>query len=177
VDYAFATRGLAELFAIADTSGQVRYEVRSVPDVAERLSLEDRGGSELAAIVRDYRTSGFAIEIGGERAALVRARGLLVRRYLIDGPALTVLGDPDRGRYTISRSDAADAAPRTQVVSTASGTGALRVRLQTDDGDDQPLLIAIALGIEYLCDDGRTNNAELRTAVRALRGIGHVWAR
>jgi hypothetical protein len=47
------------------------------------------------AVVRDASTSGFRVLASGEQVALVRARGLLRRRYLIEaaGEPLIVTGD------------------------------------------------------------------------------------
>jgi hypothetical protein len=43
---------MGDPLTIIDSAGHACYSVRTVPDVAERLSLSATGGGELAAIVR-----------------------------------------------------------------------------------------------------------------------------
>jgi hypothetical protein len=90
---------MADPFVITDSRGQTRYEVKSVPDMVERLSLRAAGGGELAAIVRDGMSGGFQVLIAGDHVALVRARGLIRKQYLVDVPGggLSVLGNVDQG--------------------------------------------------------------------------------
>lgn len=164
---------MGDPLTIVDSAGQPCYNVRTVPDVAERLSLRAAGGSELAAIVRDAASGGFQIIVAGERVALVRSRGLIRKQYLIDTPCddISVHGDVHRGMYALSTGTGLESAPQVQVRrETAGGRG---FSLLVIVPDDDPLrLLAMVLGIEYLAEDRRVGVGELQTGIRAIRGLG-----
>lgn len=111
----FTMRSMADPFTITDQSGLARYEVTTVPDIAERLALRQSGGGPaLVAVVRDPGTSGFQVHVGAKRAALVRSRGLVRKQYLIECAevALSVGGSVPGGSYQIFReAEIGEAAP------------------------------------------------------------------
>jgi hypothetical protein len=168
---------MADPFAITDGRGQARYEVKSVPDMVERLSLRTAGGGELAAIMRDGMSGGFKIVMAREQVALVRDRGLIRRQYLIDVPGggLTVLNNAYQGTYAIAAGAGVDGLPRAQVWRQAVGNGSrisYDLRVIAADGDDTVQLLAIVLAIEYLSEDRRANLDELKAARTVMRLIG-----
>lgn len=166
-------RSMADPFVITDNHRHVLYEVRTVPDVAERLSLRSSSGGELAAIVRDGISGGFQVLIAGEQAALVRARGFIRRQYLIDGPAgrLAVEGNVDEGTYALAAGAGTDEQPRARVWRQPFRNGS-RLRVIAADGDDTVQLFAIVLAVEYLSEDRRTSLDEVKAARGVLRLIG-----
>jgi hypothetical protein len=103
VEFRFSFLSMGEPFTILASSGQVGYEVRTVADVAEHLSVRAVGGAEVVAVVRDAMTSGFQVLADDEKVALVRAKGRFRRRYLIDGGGepLSVTGDVYNGWYEL----------------------------------------------------------------------------
>lgn len=173
---AFTIRSISDPFVITDVRGPL-YEVKTVPDTAERLSLRAAGGGELAAVVRDGVSGGFEVLIDGTRAALVRTRGMIRRQYLIDkaGDTLSVLGNVYGGTYSLT--PGADIAGPPQVVVSRSRIGAGDdLRVTVADGEDPVPLIAVVLGIEYLNDDRRAAIGELaaaRVLLRMVRPLGN----
>lgn len=167
-------RSMADPFVITDDSGQAVYEVTSVPDVAERLSLRGAADGELAAIVRDPMSGGFHVLISRDQAALVRARGFFWRQYLIDGSAggLTVRGNVDRGTYALDAGAGLDGHPRAQVWRQEVRNAARVIRMVAADNDDTVQLSAIVLAVEHLADDRRTSLEEFKAARGLLRLIG-----
>jgi hypothetical protein len=168
---------MGDPLTIIDSAGQACYSVRTVPDVAERLSLRTAGGGELAAIARDAKSGGFQIIVAGERVALVRSRGLIRKQYLIDTPDcdISVYGDVYRGMYALSIGADLERAPQVQVRrETASGraAGNFGLLVIVPDDDDPARLLAMVLGIEYLAEDRRVGSDELRTGRRAMTGLG-----
>src|SRR5215475_5319630 len=100
----FTMRSMSDPFTITDQSGQASYEVATVPAVAERIALRQLGGGPaLAAVARDPKTGGFRVNVGAERTALVRSRGLIRKQYLIEceGAAFSVGGSVPGGSYQI----------------------------------------------------------------------------
>src|SRR5262249_50753945 len=108
---------MGDPLTIVDAAGQACYSVRTVPDVAERLSVRAAGGSEVAAIVRDAASGGFQIIVAGERVALVRSRGLIRKQYLIDTPGddISLHGDVGSGMYALSIGTGLESPPKVQV--------------------------------------------------------------
>lgn len=180
MQFAFTIRSMADPFVITDSSGQPRYQVRSVPDVAERLSLR-AGGGELAAVVRDAMSSGFEVLVASERVALVRARGLIRHRYLIDAPGegLSVLGSVDDGAYALAAGASAESGTHRGQVRRAATLRGRSVGYETEvvvaDGEEPVRVIAIVLGLEHLCEDRRVAMGELKVGWRVMRAFGvHV---
>jgi uncharacterized protein YxjI len=174
----FTMRSMSDPFAITDQSGQARYEVATVPAVAERIALREAGGGPvLAAVVRDPRTSGFRVNVGATRTALVRSRGLIRKQYLIEceGAAFSVGGSLPGGNYQIfSDAEVGHVAPievRREVARVGWSSG-FHVLIGVADGEDAALGIGLVLGLEYLCDDRRAAVGELGSARRAIGGIG-----
>lgn len=171
VEFRFSFLSMGEPFTILASSGQVGYEVRTVADVAEHLSVRAVGGAAVAAVVRDPRTSGFRVLANGEEVALVRARGRFRRRYLIAGAGeqLNVTGHVYRGRYELRAGDA-NGLTRVQVLrkevvrllSTRTN-----VRAVIASGEGHLRCLAIVLGIEYLAEDRRQTFNEL--------GLRRIW--
>lgn len=175
----FKMRSMSEPFTIADQSGQAVYEVKTVPDVAERLALRQAGGRALAAVIRDPGTGGFQVNVGAGRAALIRSRGLLRKQYLIEcpGAALSVGGSVPGGSYWISRDAGIGQAAPIEVRREAARVGrtsGFQVLLSIADGEDPVLSMGLVLGLEYLCDDRRVAVGEFSSARRAIGGIGGV---
>ena len=102
-EFRFSFLSVGEPFTIVASSGRAGYEVRTVADVAEHLSVRAVGGTEAVAVVRDALTSGFRVLANGEKGALVRTSGLFRRRYLIEGAGepVSVTGNVYRGRYEL----------------------------------------------------------------------------
>jgi hypothetical protein len=143
---------MASSFTITGSHGQECYQVRIVPDVAERLALRAAGGGDLAAIVRDPASGGFEVLIAGERAALVRLHGLIRVQCLVDTPggSLSVRGDVLRGRYALGTSADIGADPQVQVLrQPAMPRYGLKyeVGVSVADGEDPARFIATVLGI------------------------------
>jgi uncharacterized protein YxjI len=163
MDLNFTVRSMADPFVIIDGHGQACYRVRTVPDVAERLSLRAVEGRELAVVMRDAMSAGFRVFVAGEQAALVRARGLRRRRYLVEAPgdSLWVTGDVYRGAYAVCTDAGPEQALRAQVWRQKFGPR-YTVRLLIADDQDQLLLTAVILALEYLYDDHRVSIDELR---------------
>ena len=172
----FTIRSISDPFVITDVRGPL-YEVKTVPDTAERLSLRATGGGELAAIVRDAESGGFEILIDGARAVLVRTRGMIRKQYLIDkaGGTLSLLGNVYSGTYSLTTG--ADVAGPPQVVVMRNRVGAGEdFRVTVADSEDPVPLTAVVLGIEYLNDDRRAAIGELaaaRVLLRMLHPLGN----
>jgi uncharacterized protein YxjI len=154
-------RSMVDPLTITDSEGLARYHVQSVPDVAERLAFRDLNGDQLAAIVRDPASGGFEVLIAGERAALVRLRGLVKVRCLIEAPggSLDVDGDVPGGSYELYANADPAAEPlaevrRTYARSLVSVSSAYEVNVSATD-EDPVRYLATVVGIEYLCDDRR----------------------
>jgi hypothetical protein len=159
---------------ITDSEGKERYHARTVPDVGERLALRAAdGGGQLAAIVREPMTGGFEVLIANKRMALVRFRGLINVQCLIESPddGLVVHGDVPSGTYELYPNASPGAEPLAEVVRTG-GSGRYNARHELDisvaDGEDPVRLLAVVLGIEYLCEDRRTETSDLRTGLRVF---------
>jgi hypothetical protein len=168
-------RSMGDPLTITDSERKERYHVRTVPDVAERLALRAAdGGGQLAAIVREPMTSGFEVLIANKRMALVRFRGLVNVQCLIECPdgGLVVSGDAPGGRYELRPNADPGAEPLAEVVRRA-GVGRYELGISVADGEDPVRLLATVLGVEYLCEDRRTETSELRNGLRVvLRLIG-----
>lgn len=172
----FTIRSISDPFVITDVRGPL-YQVKTVPDTAERLSLRAAGGGELAAIVRDAGSGGFEVLIDGTRAALVRTRGMIRRQYLIDkaGDTMSVLGDVYGGTYSLAPGAGAAGPPQVVVSRNRVGAGD-DFRVTVADGEDPVPLTAVVLGIEYLNDDRRAAIGELaaaRVLLRMLHPLGN----
>ncbi len=179
---AFKMHSMSEPFTITDQLGQAAYEVKTVPDVAERLALRQAGGPALAAVVRDPRTGGFEVSVGAEQVALVRSRGLIRKQYLIEstGAALRVGGSVPGGSYWISRDAGMGQAAPIGVRREAARVGwtsGFQVLISIAEGEDPVLSTGLVLGLEYLCDDRRAAVGELSSARRAIGGIGGAASR
>jgi uncharacterized protein YxjI len=176
----FTMRSMADPFTISDQSGQARYEVTTVPDIAERLALRQAGGGPaLVAVVRDPGTGGFQVNVGAKRAALVRSRGLIRKQHLIEceGAALSVGGSVPGGSYQIFRAAEIGQAAPIEVRREAARVGwtsGFQVLISVAEGEDPVLSIGLVLGLEYLCDDRRAAVGELGSARRVIRGIGGI---
>ena len=161
---------MANPFTITDSHGQECYQVTIVPDIAERLALRAAGGGQLAVIVRDPASGGFEVLIAGERAALVRLRGLIRVQCLVDTPrgSLSVRGDVLRGRYALCTSADIGAEPQVQVLR-QSATPRYGVKYEVGvsvaDGEDPVPFIATVLGIEHLCEERRLDVGDLQTGL------------
>jgi hypothetical protein len=168
---------MGDPITIIDNDGQVCYSVRTVPDVAERLSLRAAEAGELAAIVRDATSGGFQIIAAGERVALVRSRGLITKQYLIDTPGndMSLHGDVHQGMYALSLGADLERAPRVEVrrqASSGRASGSFGLFVGVPANNDPARLLAVVLGIEYLAEDRRVGIGELRTGLGVLRGLG-----
>jgi hypothetical protein len=159
---------------ITDSEGKERYHARTVPDIGERLALlAADGGGQLAAIVREPMTGGFAVLIANKRMALVRFRGLVNVQCLIESPdgGLVVGGDVPSGTYGLYPNADPGAEPLAEVVRTR-GAGRYNVRyelgISVADGEDPVRTLATVLGIEYLCEDRRAETNDLRTGLRVF---------
>jgi hypothetical protein len=174
---------MAAPFTITDSHGQERYHVGTIPDIAERLGLRAAGGGQLAAIVRDPASGGFEVLIAGERAALVRFRGLIRVQCLVDtrGGSLNVRGDVLRGAYAMCASADIGADPQVQVLRQrpAPRYGVkYQVGINIADGEDPVQFIATVLGIEHLCEDRRLEVGDLRSGlgvILRLLGMHNPW--
>lgn len=170
-------RSMADPFTITDQHGQASYEVKTVPDVAERIAIRQVGGPALAAVVRDRSTSGFQVNVGTERAALVRSRGLFRKQYLIEcaGSALSVGGSVPGGSYCIFRDAEIGQAPPIEVrrgVARVGWTAGFEVLISVAEGEDLVLSLGLVLGLEYLCDDRRAAVGEFSTVRGVIGGLG-----
>jgi hypothetical protein len=157
--FKFSFLSMGEPFTILASSGQVGYEVGTLADVAEHLSVRAVGGAEVAAVVRDALTSGFRVLANGEQVALVRARGLSRRRYLIEeaGEPLSVTGKVYVGWYQL-RAGGANGLTRVQVLREEVArplSTKIKVCATIASGQDYLRCLAIVLGIEYLAEDRR----------------------
>jgi uncharacterized protein YxjI len=174
----FTMRSMSDPFTISDESRQARYEVATVPAVAERIALRQAGGGPaLVDVVRDPGTGGFQVNVGAERTALVRSRGLIRKQYLIEckGAAFSVGGSVPGGSYQIFRDASTGLGAPIEVRREAARVGwssGYQVLIGVADGQDAVLGIGLVLGLEYLCDDRRAAVGELGSARRALGGIG-----
>jgi uncharacterized protein YxjI len=179
----FTMRSMSDPFTITDQSGQARYEVTTVPDIAERLALRQAGGGPvLVAVVRDPGTGGFQVTVDARRAALVRSRGLIRKQYLIEGEgaALGVGGSVPGGSYQIFRDAEISHVAPIEVRREAARVGwtsGFPVLMGVAEGEDPVLSIGLVLGLEYLCDDRRAAVGELGSARRVIGGIGGAAAR
>ncbi len=165
VEFRFSFLSMGEPFTILASSGQVGYEVRTVADVAEHLSVRAVGGAEAGSVVRDALTSGFRVLANGEEVALVPARGLFRRRYLIEGAGepLSVTGNVYGGWYEL-RAGGANGLTRVQVVReevVRPLSTRINVQATIAGGEDNLRCLAIVLGIEYLAEDRRQTFSEL----------------
>lgn len=174
---------MAAPFVITDSHGQECYHVGTIPDVAERLGVRAAGGGQLAEIVRDPESSGFEVLIAGERAVLVRFRGLIQVQCLVDTPAgsLNVRGNVLGGTYALCASTDIGADPQVQVLrqrQRATGWPGVKSKLDVGvaDGEDPVRCIAMVLGIEHLCEDRGVEVDELRNGLRVVSRIlgGHL---
>src|SRR5262249_18431842 len=164
---------MASSFTITGSHGQDCYQVSTVPDVAERLALREAGGGQGAVIVRDAASGGFEVLIAGERAALVRVRGLINVQCRGDTPggSLGVRGDGLRGRDALGTSADIGADPQVQVQrqpATPQYGVKYQVGVNLADGEDPARFIATVLAIEHLCEDRRLNTGELQTGLRVV---------
>ncbi len=164
-EFRFSFRSMGEPFAILDASGQPGYEVRTVADAGEHLSVRAVGGAEVAAVVRDATTSGFRVLAGGGQVALVRATGMLRRRYLIEGAGepLSISGHVYGGWYEV-RAGGANRRTRVQVVREEADrplSTRMTVWATIAGGEDHRRCLAMVLGIEYLAEDRRQTASEL----------------
>ena len=164
---------MASPFTITDSHGQTCCQVRTVPDVGERLALCAPEGGQPAVIVRDPMSGGFKVLVAGERAALVQLRGLINVQCLVDTPdgSLSVRGDFLRGKYALCTSADIGSDPRVQVLRQPEMPRygvRYRVDFSVADGDDPARFIATALGIEHLCEERRLETGDLRTGLRTL---------
>lgn len=159
---------------ITDSEGKERYHARTVPDVAEKLALRAADGDgQLAAIVREPMTGGFNVLIANKQPALVRFRGLVNVQCLIESPGggLVVQGDVSSETYKLYPDADPGAQPLAEVVrKRGPGTNYVRYELgiSVADGEDPVRLLATVLGIEYLCEDHRTETSDLRTGLRVF---------
>jgi hypothetical protein len=172
----FTMRSMADPFTISDQSGRASYEVATVPDVAERLALRQVGGPALAAVVRDPGSGGFQVNVGAERAALIRSRGLIRKQYMIEcaGATLNVGGSVPGGSYRIFRDAEIGQAAPIEVRREAARVGRMpgfQVLISVAEGEDPVLSIGLVLGLEYLCDDRRVAIGELSAARRTIGGV------
>lgn len=164
---------MASPFTITGSHGQECYQVRIVPDVAERLALRAAGGGQLAVIVRDPASGGFEVLIAGERAALVRLRGLIRVQCLVETPSgsLSVRGDVLRGRYALCTSADIGSDPQVQVLRQPAMPRygvKYEVGVSVADGEDPARFIATVLGLEHLCEERRLNMGDLQTGLRVV---------
>lgn len=164
---------MASPFTISGSHGQECYQVKTVPDVAERLALRANGGSQVAAIVRDLGSGGFEVLTADGRAALVRLRGLIKVQCLVDTPggSLNVRGDFVGGTYALCSSANMGADPEVQVQRQPAMPrygDRYQVAVNVADGADPARLIATVLGIEHLCEDRRLNVGDLQDGLRVF---------
>jgi hypothetical protein len=160
--------------AITDSDGKERYHARTVPAVGERLALRAAdGGGQLAAIVREPMTGGFEVLIANKRMALVRFRGLVNVQCLIESPdaGLVVNGDVPGGTYALYPSAGLGAEPLAEVVRKRRSNVRYELGISVADGQDPVRLLATVLGIEYLCEDRRTESSDLRTGLKVFRRL------
>jgi hypothetical protein len=165
VEFRFSFLSVGGPFTILASSGQVGYEVRTVADAAEHLSVRAVGGAEVVAVARDAMTSGFRVLANGEQVALVRAKGLFRRRYLIEGAGepLTVTGNVYGGWYQL-RAGGANGLTRVQVLRqevVRPLSTRMDVWVTIAGGEDHLRCLAIVLGIEYLAEERRQTFGEL----------------
>ena len=165
VEFRFSFLSMGEPFTILAASGQPGYEVRTAADVAEHLSVRAVGGVEVVAVVRDAMTSGFRVLADGRQVALVRAKGLLRRRYLIEGTGepLSITGRVHGGWYEV-RAGGANGRTRVHVVreeAVRPFSTRIKVWAAITGGEDHLRCLAIVLGIEYLAEDRRQIAGEL----------------
>lgn len=165
VEFRFSFLSMGEPFTILAASGQPGYEVRTVADAAEHLSVRAVGGAEVVTVVRDEMTSGFRALADGGQVALLRAKGLLRRRYLIEGAGepLRITGHVYGGWYEV-RAGGANGRTRVHVVREEVArplSTRINVWATVADGEDHLRCLAIVLGIEYLAEDRRQTVSEL----------------
>jgi len=112
-------------------------------------------------------TGGFEVLIAGKRTALVRFRGLVNVQCLIETPdgGLVVAGDVPGGTYKLYPRAGPGAEPLAEVVR-RGGAGRYKLGISVADGEDLVRLLATVLGLEYLCEDCRTETSDLRTGLR-----------
>lgn len=164
-EFTFSFQSMSEPFTILDASGQPGYEVRTVADAGEHLSVRAIGGAEVAAAVRDTTTGGFLVLADGGQVALVRAKGMLRRRYLIEraGELLSITGRVYGGSYEV-RAGGANGRARVQVAREEADrllSTRITVWVTIAGREDHPRCLAMVLGIENLADDRRQTASEL----------------
>jgi hypothetical protein len=158
--FAWTIQSTTTPLTITDSEGLERYHVKTVPDLAERLSFRSPDGEQLADIVRDSASGGFEVLIAGERTALVRLRGLVRVRCLIETPGggLAVDGDVTSGNYELyaNADPAAESLAEVRRTRVSGGFAPVHeLEVIVADGEDPVRFLATVLGIEYLCDDRR----------------------
>jgi uncharacterized protein YxjI len=142
---------VTEHFVITDDSGDPRFDVRGNLGLTQRLTFRDPSGREVAEIRKHLMTTAHDILIGGQRVAEVRHTGFFGERYEIDSSfgQFTAKGSFTGWDYTISHGG--------QVIATISREFAFREKflVQTADGGNDILILAIVLAIDSIHDERR----------------------
>lgn len=134
-----------ERFTICDDAWRARFEVRSSPGFATRLSLGVTGGGEIADI-RRRRGGRFQVVVRSQEAGLVRQRA--ADRYDIHsalGP-LAAVGDVAGGQCAITRGGTVQATVSRHLADDVRGTQ--RIGVDIGGEDDTAVLLATMLAIE-----------------------------
>lgn len=143
--YAMSSKWWPERFTISDGAGRARFEVRSSPGFATKLTLSVTGGEE-AAEIRRRRGGRFQVIVRGEEVGLVRQRA--ADRYDIQsalGP-LAAAGNVADGQYAITSGGAVKATVSRQLADVVRGTHSIGVDISEED--DTAVLLATMLAIE-----------------------------
>ncbi|HEV2374511.1 MAG TPA: LURP-one-related family protein [Streptosporangiaceae bacterium] len=144
-------RSLSGAFDISDEHGGECYRVRGkLLSAADKLSLQDTSGRELALIQQRVGLHGLRYEIArsGEVAARVTATAPVRQQMTVetpDGAQVAVTGDILGRKYELARDGSVIAA-----VSTRWALGGGSFGADIADGEDQVLLLAVVVAIEMI---------------------------